>query len=100
MRSLPSLITPYIVRTDIKINKSNFRTYCKPCIEVLGEEEGCKTYFPNKKDRIIYHFKKCTNFIAKTNEEERKQIFELLQHNNENNDILNLIPQKRKCKYF
>ena len=97
MRSLPSLITPYIIRTDIKINKSNFRTYCKPCIEVLGEEEGRKIYFPNKKDRIIYHFKKCTNFFAKTNEEERKQMFELLQPDN---DTPNLIPQKRKCKYF
>ena len=35
--------------TDIKINKSNFKTYCKPCIEVLEEEKGRKIYFPIKK---------------------------------------------------
>ncbi|CAB4429163.1 unnamed protein product [Rhizophagus irregularis] len=94
MPPLPSLLAPYIIRTDIKVNKSNLKTFCKPCIEELGEEEGQKTWFPNKKDRIVQHFKKCTNFFAQTNEEQRKEIFELLQTNN-NNVITNIIPQKR-----
>ncbi|CAB4422701.1 unnamed protein product [Rhizophagus irregularis] len=93
MPPLPSLLNQYIVRTDIKVNKSNLKTFCKPCIEVLGEEEGQKISFPNKKDRIIQHFKKCDNFFAKTNEEEREKIFAILQPNN--NDVPSIIPQKR-----
>jgi hypothetical protein len=58
MPSLPFLITQYIIRTDIKVNKSNVQTFCKPCIEELGEEEGHKICYPNKKDRIIQHFKR------------------------------------------
>ena len=54
-RSLHPLITKYIIRTDIKVNKSNLKTYCKPCIEELGEEEEHKIWFPNKKDQIIIH---------------------------------------------
>src|SRR4051812_8242811 len=50
--SLFPALTPHIIRTEIKINKSNFKTYCKACIEELGEEEGGKTWFPNKRDRI------------------------------------------------
>ncbi|CAB4374853.1 unnamed protein product [Rhizophagus irregularis] len=52
-----------------------------------------KRTFPNKKDRIIQHFKKCDNFFAKTNEEKREKIFAILQPNN--NDVLSIIPQKR-----
>ncbi|CAB5200211.1 unnamed protein product [Rhizophagus irregularis] len=58
MPPLPSLLAPYIIRTDIKVNKSNLKTFCKPCIKELGEEEEQKTWFPNKKDRIVQHFKK------------------------------------------
>ncbi|RGB28286.1 ribonuclease H-like domain-containing protein [Rhizophagus diaphanus] len=69
MPPLPSLLNQYIVRTDIKVNKSNLKTFCKPYIE------------------------KCDNFFAKTNEEEREKIFAILQPNN--NDVLSIIPQKR-----
>ncbi|CAB5357756.1 unnamed protein product [Rhizophagus irregularis] len=94
MPLLPSLLAPYIIRTDIKVNKSNLKTFCKSCIEELGEEKRQKIWFPNKKDQIVQYFKKCTNFFAQTNEEQRKEIFELLQTNN-NNVITNIIPQKR-----
>ena len=67
---LPILLTQYIIRSEIKLNQSNFKTYCRPCIEELGEKDGKKTFFPNKKDRIIQHFKKCPNFTAKTTAEE------------------------------
>jgi hypothetical protein len=97
MPPLPSLLNQYIVRTDIKVNKSNLKTFCKPCIEVLGEKEERKILFPNKKDRIIQHFKKCENFFAKTNEEEREKIFAILQPND---DVPSIIPQKRSCKFF
>src|SRR6185503_1606355 len=63
------LLTKYIVRTEEKVNKSNLKTYCKSCIEELGDEEGRKTWFPNKTDRIIQHLKKCSHFLAKTNKE-------------------------------
>ena len=98
MPPLPFLLNQYIVRTDIKVNKSNLKTFCKSCIEVLGEEEGRKIWFPNKKDRIVQHFKKCNNFLAKTNEEEQEKIFAILEPNN--NDVSNIIPQKRSRKYF
>ncbi|PKY61356.1 hypothetical protein RhiirA4_486220 [Rhizophagus irregularis] len=57
-------------QTDIKVNKSNLKMFCKSYIEVLGEEEEHKISFPNKKDQIIQHFKKCDNFFAKTNKKE------------------------------
>ena len=55
MRSLHPSIIKYVIRTDIKVNKSIHKIYCKPCIEEeLGEEEGQKTWISNKKDRIIF----------------------------------------------
>ncbi|CAB5209298.1 unnamed protein product [Rhizophagus irregularis] len=35
-----SILTKYIVKTEEKVNKSNLKTFCKVCIEVLGKEEG------------------------------------------------------------
>ena len=66
------------------------KTFCKPCIEVLGEEKGREIWFPNKKDCIIQHFKKCPNFLNKTMPEEREEIFQL-------NITQNL--NKRPCKF-
>ena len=59
------LLTKYIVRTEEKINKSNLKTFCKACIKVFGKEEGCKTSFSNKTDRIIQHFKNVHIFLSK-----------------------------------
>jgi hypothetical protein len=75
MHSLSSLITPYIVKIDIKINKSNFKTYCKSCIKVLGKEKKHKIYFPNKKNQIIYYFKKYTNFLPKQHQKILKMMY-------------------------
>ncbi len=93
---LPSILSKFIVRSDTKLNKSNFKTYCKPCIEELGEEDGKKNFFPNKKDRIILHFKKCSHFVTKTTAEERAEIFDLLE---DNNSSTSTIPNKRLGKY-
>ena len=90
---LSSILNQYIVRSEIKLNKSNFKTYCKPCIEELGEEEGKKNFFPNKKDRIVSHFKKCLHFVAKTTAEESAEIFNLLEKDN------STILKKRSDKY-
>ena len=49
---LSPLITQYIVRTEEKVNKSNLKVFCKPCIEDLGEEEECKISFSNKADHM------------------------------------------------
>jgi len=77
MPPLPSLLTQYIIRTDIKANKCNMKTFCRACVEKLGEEEGKKKWFPNKKDRIIQHLKKCCHFYEMTNANERAEIFNL-----------------------
>ena len=57
---------------------------------------------PNKRDRIIQHFKKCPNFVDITTAEERTEIFKLLEK--ENNDAATpstpVIPCKRLCKYI
>ncbi|CAB4424904.1 unnamed protein product [Rhizophagus irregularis] len=95
---LPSILTKYIVRTEEKVNKSNLKTFCKACIEVLGEEEGRKISFPNKTDRIVQHLKKCSHFFTKTNEEERAIIFALSRSKEadiNNNIVPSLIPSKR-----
>ncbi|RIA93409.1 hypothetical protein C1645_819379 [Glomus cerebriforme] len=65
MPPLSSLLTQYIVRIDIKVNKSNTKTFCKLYIKVLEEEEGQK---------------------------KQEKVFAILQPNN---DIPNLTLQKR-----
>src|SRR5690242_16592268 len=77
------LTSTYIVRDPVKtkerLNQSNLKTYCKCCINALGEEEGKKTHFLNKTDRIVQHLKKCTHFLAATTPDIRNEIF-LLQY--------------------
>lgn len=96
MPPLPEILSDYIIKTKEKLNSSNLKTYCKCCIEVLGEEEGKTNFFPNKKDRIVFHLKKCSHFFAKTTPEIRNEIFSLTK----NNDLKNLELTKRKCKQF
>lgn len=88
MSPLPSILDEFIVKTNEKLNKSNIKVYCKPCMKVLGDEEGAKKWFPNKKDRIVAHLKKCANFIAETTPDKREQVFELVQCNNNDNTTL------------
>ncbi|RHZ82237.1 hypothetical protein Glove_110g32 [Diversispora epigaea] len=98
MAPLPFLLEEYIIKTDEKINKCNVKVYCKPCIKSLGDIEGRKNWFPNKKDRIIAHFKKCKNFLNETTPEKREEIFNLQNNNNTNNNNLNI--NKRKETSF
>jgi hypothetical protein len=69
----------------------------------LGEEEGGKTWFSNKRDRIIQHFKKCSNFVSKTTAEERAEIFKLLENNKElalsSGVSTSTLSNKRPCNY-
>ncbi len=88
---LPSLIAEYIVRTEVKVNKYNLKTFCKPCIDILEEKEGYKIWFSNKTDHIIQHFKKCSNFFAKIIVKERVEIFQINLTYNTN---------KKPCKNF
>ena len=59
----------------------------------IGRGGRKKEFFPNKKDRIVSHFKKCLHFVAKTTAEERAEIFDLLEENN------STVPNKRTGKY-
>ncbi|CAG8669832.1 3338_t:CDS:2 [Cetraspora pellucida] len=43
----------------------------------MGEINRKKTYFLNKKDRVIGHLKKCINFIKHTTLEKRQKVFDL-----------------------
>ncbi|RHZ47354.1 hypothetical protein Glove_585g38 [Diversispora epigaea] len=43
MAPLPAVIEEFIIKTNEKLNKSNLKVYCKPCVKVLGEIEGKKT---------------------------------------------------------
>ena len=56
MPQLPNMLDEFIIKTKEKLNQSNLRTYCKCCIEALGEEEGKKNIFPNKTDRVTLYF--------------------------------------------
>ena len=78
---LNQLLLQHIIRSEEKINKSNLKTFCKACIEELGDEEGHRKWFPNKQDKIIQHFKKCPNFLSKTSAEQRTTIFKLNDNN-------------------
>lgn len=97
MPTLPDLLNDYIVKTKERLNQSNLKTYCKCCINALGEEEGKKTHFPNKTDRIVQHLKKCTHFLAATIPEIRNEIFLLSEKQcNEKQSGSN----KRSCKFL
>ncbi|CAB4419430.1 unnamed protein product [Rhizophagus irregularis] len=52
MPPLPAILNDYIIKTKEKLNQSNLKTYCRCCIEALGEEVGRRNCFPNKTDRI------------------------------------------------
>ena len=103
MPPLPDILNEFIIKTKEKLNSSNLKVLCKCCIEALGEEalgeeEGGKNFFPNKKDRIILHLKKCTHFYAKTTPEKRNEIF-LLARGNDIDELVNLGKRRRK-DYF
>lgn len=98
MPPLPAILNDYIIKTKEKLNQSNLKTYCRCCIEALGEEVGRRNCFPNKTDRIVLHLKKCSYFSAKTTPEIQNEIFSLIT---KNNDLENLeLLGKRKCKQF
>ncbi|GBB88839.1 hypothetical protein RclHR1_15450004 [Rhizophagus clarus] len=75
MPTLSDLLNNYIIKTKERLNQSNLKTYYKCCIDVLGEEEDKKIYFPNKTNRIVLHLKKCTHFFAATTPETRDEYF-------------------------
>ncbi|PKY36525.1 hypothetical protein RhiirB3_459340, partial [Rhizophagus irregularis] len=87
MPPLPAILNDYIIKTKEKLNQSNLKTYCRCCIEALGEEVGRRNCFPNKTDRIVLHLKKCSYFSAKTTPEIQNEIFSLIT---KNNDLENL----------
>ena len=97
MPPLPGILSDYIIKTKERLNSSNLKTYCKCCIEALGEEEGGKNCFPNKTDRIIFHLKKCPHFFAKTTPEIRNEIYSL---STKSNNLEHSELSKRKCKQF
>ncbi|RHZ73015.1 hypothetical protein Glove_235g43 [Diversispora epigaea] len=88
MAPLLFIFEEFIIKTNEKLNKTNYKIYCNPCIKVLDDVEGKKIFFPNKKDHIISHLKKCTNFINETTIEKREEIFALMQTNNTNDTNL------------
>ena len=97
MPTLSDLLNDYIVKTKERLNQSNLKTYCKCCIDALGEEEGKKTHFPNKTDRIVQHLKKWTDFFAATIPDIRSEIFLLSSSsNNEKQPVVS----KRSCKFL
>ena len=75
MPPISDILNEYIIKSKGRLNASNVKTYCKCCIESLGEEEGKRIFFSNKTDRILLHLKKCTHFIEKTTPDIRDQIF-------------------------
>jgi len=94
MPILSDLLNDYIVKTKERLNQSNLKTHCKCCIEALGEEEGKKTFFPNKTDRIVLHLKKCTHFFTATTPDIREEIFSLSRSNEKQSE------GKRPCKFL
>ena len=94
---LPNILEEFIIRTKDKLNQSNLKTYCKCCIDALGEIEGKKVCFPNKTDRILQHLKKCKHFQENATPEAQQEI-SLLLNPNENQVESSQI--KRSCNFF
>ncbi|CAG8774272.1 2024_t:CDS:1, partial [Racocetra fulgida] len=66
MAPIPEFLNQYIIKSKEKLNKSNYKIFCKACVEALGEDKGKQNCFPNKTDRVILHLKRCENFNNKT----------------------------------
>ena len=54
--AISDILNEYIIKSKERLNASNVKTYCKCCVEALGEEEGKKFFFPNteKKNQIFF----------------------------------------------
>jgi len=94
---LPNILEELIIRTKDKLNQSNLKTYCKSCIDALGEVEGKKVCFPNKTDRILQHLKKCKHFQENATPEAQEEISLLLKPNENQVESSQI---KRSCNFF
>ncbi len=94
---LPNILEELIIRTKDKLNQSNLKTYCKCCIDALGEVEGKKVCFPNKTDRILQHLKKCKHFQENATPEAQEEISLLLKPNENQVESSQI---KRSCNFF
>lgn len=94
---LPNILEELIIRTKDKLNQSNLKTYCKCCIDALGEVEGKKVCFPNKTDRILQHLKKCKHFQENATPEAQEEISSLLKPNENQVESSQI---KRSCNFF
>ena len=63
--AISDILNEYIIKSKERLNASNVKTYCKCCVEALGEEEGKKIFFPNKTDRILIHLKNAHILLRK-----------------------------------
>ena len=94
---LPNILEELIIRTKDKLNQSNLKTYCKCCIDALGEVEGKKVCFPNKTDRILQHLKKCKHFQENATPEAQEEISLLLKPNENQVESSQI---KYSCNFF
>ena len=46
--AISDILNEYIIKSKERLNASNVKTYCKCCVEALGEEEGKKIFFQTK----------------------------------------------------
>jgi hypothetical protein len=92
MPQLPPVLDEFIIKTKERLNQSNLKTYCRCCIDALGEQEGKKICFPNKTDRILQHLKKCTYFCEAAIPKMQIEIFSLSKNNEKQMD------NQRSCK--
>ena len=51
MPPISDILNEYIIKTKEKLNTSNVKTYCKCCVDILGEKEG-KNFFFKEKRRV------------------------------------------------
>lgn len=101
MPQLSRILDEFIIKSKEKLNQSNLKTYCKCCIEALGEEEGKKACFPNKTDRILQHLKKCKYFLEEAMPEIKDEIFALSKGNEgQVENQAESQKMKRSCKFL
>ncbi|RHZ86270.1 hypothetical protein Glove_52g163 [Diversispora epigaea] len=67
----------YIITTRKKSGSSNKLCYCKACYNKYGENDPELKAIVDKTDRILSHFRNCSNFDEAYNQEEKKIIFSL-----------------------
>ena len=77
IKSMVQILKDHIILTNKKSGSTNKLCYCKACYNKYGEDHPELKTIVDKTERILTHFKNCSNFADVYSQEEKEEIFSL-----------------------